>query len=530
MARTQESFDEFEEMREQVEDTTRELRETYLSALQLDSDTAHHSDREFFSSREILRALQRDEDGDAWLFTELYRGRLAYDHAAGRWYEWGRHHWKEDLTNRALAAVESLITTFARKADDQALLRVQAEQRGQKEEASRFKNREDALLKRIRALQTVKRKNNILKLAAADWGFVGRTSIALNGEEWDRDPWLLGCKNGVVNLRTGEHQPGRPEEYIKTAAPTEWHGIDTPAPRWHRFLDEVFDGDDELVAYVQRLAGYAITGLSVEHIYPILWGRGRNGKGTLLETLAYTLGKLAGPIEAEMLLDQGRNRTSGAPRSDIMSLRGKRVAWASETEEGRRLNAGKLKWLTGGDTLTGRAPYARRQVSFRPSHTVFLLTNSRPHAPECDYALWQRIHLIPFTVSFVGNPTEDSERRANPNLLDELKAEASGILAWLVRGCLAWQEQGLNPPSAVTAAVQAYREEEDLVGRFIAERCVVASDERVRAGDLYGAYKEWSDEGRLRPLSNPTFSKRILDRFQRDSSGRHRYYLGIRLS
>ena len=213
-----------------------------------------------------------------------------------------------------------------------------------------------------------------------------------------------------------------------------------------------------------------------------------------------------------------------------MALRGKRLVWSSEIEEGRRLNTGKLKWLTGGDTLTGRAPFGKRQVTFQPMHTLFLLTNHRPQAPANDYALWARLHLIPFTQAFVEHPVKgQNEFKADPNLLDKLKSEAPGILAWLVRGCLEWQRQGLNPPEAVKSATANYRKDEDLIGQFISEGCVAMPHARVKAGELLEAYVKWCDEGGLKPLSRNKFANQMLDRFDRDDSGRFRIYMGIGL-
>ena len=134
----------------------------------------------------------------------------------------------------------------------------------------------------------------------------------------------------MINLVDGTFRPGSPGDYIKIFAPHEWTGIATAAPRWESFLSEIFDGDTKLIKYLQRLCGYGCTGQSTEHKYPIAWGTGRNGKGTMFETLGYVLGDLAGPMESEMLLMQKFFRQAGSPSSDVMSLRGKRLVWASE--------------------------------------------------------------------------------------------------------------------------------------------------------------------------------------------------------
>lgn len=280
-------------------------------------------------------------------------------------------------------------------------------------------------------------------------------------------------------------------------------------------MKEIFNGNLKLVSYVRRLLGYTLVGEVTEHILPILWGSGRNGKGTMLEALAYVLGPLAGPVQGEMLLSQKWSRSSAAPSADIMALRGRRLAWASETEEGRRLNISRTKWLVGGDTLAGRPPFGRYVIEFRPSHTLFLLTNNKPRATADDYALWRRISLIPFTQSFVNEPVEKDEHNVDPNLLDKLKLESSGILAWLVQGCLAWQKRGLKPPKIVEDATKEYRKEEDILSLFLADCCREVRGLTVKGSKLYKAYKWWAESLGYKPWSNTAFGTRMTKRFKK---------------
>ncbi|HQN18497.1 MAG TPA: phage/plasmid primase, P4 family, partial [Syntrophobacteraceae bacterium] len=393
------------------------------------------------SDSDLWRAVNSGEDGDAFLFTQVHRDKLVFDHAAGTWYEWQGHYWAEDNVVEHMAAVDAVIDAYGEAAQREAWKRLAASKRNDRKAEEAAEQRENAYLRRVGELQRLHRKRNVLTLAAA-----GRRSLGITGDEWDQNPWLMACPNGTVDLQTGKIRPGRQDDFLKTVCPTAWRDLDAKAPAWIAFLTEIMDGDQELVGYLQRLLGYAITGLSTEHVFPILWGAGRNGKGTLLQALADVLGPLAGPCKSEMLLEQGRTRSSAAPDSDLMALRGKRVVWASETDEGRKLNAGRVKWLVGGDTLVGRAPFAKREITFKPTHTLLLLTNHKPKADPTDYALWQRVHLIPFALSFVDEPHQANERKRDPYLIERLRAESSGILAWLVRGCLAWQREGLRPP------------------------------------------------------------------------------------
>ncbi len=472
----------------------------------------------------ILDALNSNEDGDALLFQERQQGKFIYDHSLQTWFYFTGHSWNEDTTDKTTAVVQSIIDPYVGEAQIQAGAKLDAVKVGNSELTGQCGKLEGLLLKRIRALQTIKRKAAVLNLSAR----IGSKPLCVAGNEWDTDPWLVGCKNGVIDLKTGAHRPGRPEDYIKTTAPVDWSGLDAPCPQWEKFILEIFDDDGDLADYVQRLLGYGLTGLNVIHIYVIMWGLGRNGKGTLLETLKHVLGDLAYKAEAELLLDQKFGRQGGTPNTGTLQLRGKRIVWASETNEGRRLNTGKLKELVGGDTLNARPMYGKRHIEFSPTHLLLLLTNNKPQAPANDYALWQRISLIPFVLSFVANPTKPNERKADLNLIEKLKSERSGILAWLVRGCLKWQAEGLDAPEAVKIATNEYREDEDLISKFITECCVVGETYEVKAGVLYQAYKTWcTDQGHY-AINGTRFGLEIKKKYDSDKS-QYVYYIGLGL-
>ncbi len=460
---------------------------------------------------QILDACYRAEMGDAELLAALYADRVAYDHAEKAWHVWAGHCWQRDkcggvdnLPGRVIAAqylyaAAEVAKTAQGKADQE---------------------RVDELNKRAFALRNRNRRNNVIDMASTQPG------LALSGDEWDRDPWLLAVKNGVLDLRTGELRAGAPGDYLRIQAPTAWQGSDAPAPRWERFLQEVFDGDAELVAFMQRLLGYAMTGLATEHMLPILWGKGRNGKDTLLKALAYTLGPgFADAVPEEVFTDAGRSN-GGAAMPHVYKLRGLRLAWASETEEGARLKTGQVKLLTGGGILTARPLYGDL-VSWQATHTAFLITNHRPHAPADDYALWQRIALIHFALSFVDEPKEPTERKRAPNLDDVLQAEAPGILAWLVRGCLAWQREGLRPPASVKEATAAYRSDEDTLGLWLSECCLIGEGYSCKAMAAYQAYVQWCEALKVKPMTGTSFGRKMTERFPKEHKSTGWEYAGF---
>jgi len=198
--------------------------------------------------------------------------------------------------------------------------------------------------------------------------------LAITGEEMDNKPMLFPCANGVIDLETGKCKPGQPSDYLSMSSPVEWRGIDEPAPLWEKTLREIFNcdrtGDDQsVIEYLQRLFGYAMTGLVQEKVFPVLYGKtGWNGRSLIVETISYIMGDFAGSIPAEMLLSQRISKSASGPSPDIMSLKGLRMAFASEIDEGQRFSAAKIKWLTGKDELTGRNPHDKYPTRFYPTH------------------------------------------------------------------------------------------------------------------------------------------------------------------
>ncbi len=477
------------------------------------------------TSADILNALNSNEDGDVWLFTGLKKYEFCYDHRLGQWFKWGGHFWKEDVVGEVWSGVDCVIEKYSEEADRQEQARRSAIINMNKDDEKKAVDLKKELLKRISYLQTRYRKQNVLDQATK-----GKDYLGITGEEWDRHNMLLACPNGVIDLQTGKFGAGRPQEYIKTAIRTEWKGLGEKAPIWEKTLLDIFKEDKDMVAYIQRLLGYCITGETRDQILIILYGpNGRNGKTTIIETIRHILNPLAGPIQSEMLLNDGHPRSSSSPSPDIMDLRGKRLAWASESEEGRRLAVSRVKLLTGADTLKGRPPHGIKMIDFTPTHKLFLLTNRMPSLSGADYALGDRIHLITFDLSYVDNPQKPFERKRDPQLLEKLKSEASGILAWLVKGCLEWQRIGLNPPKKVLMASAEYQEEEDILGHFLNECVQPDPNGKVQARPFYLAYKSWCEVYGHTYTNEIEFGRKLKGKYVKKGGSKGTFYLGISL-
>lgn len=473
-----------------------------------------------FTSEEILDALGKNEDGDAAIYIKLNRGRFVYDAASGRWYKWNDHWWEQDFVNEALESLSQVAGIYGAESLRQGKLSLNA---ATEDESKIHRKIMKDLMIRAQTLRTISRKENVLKLARA-----GASSLAIRGDAWDREPWLFGVANGVIDLRTGKLRPGKPDDYIKVFSPVEYKGFNEKAPAWDHFLKGIFDGNGEIISFMGRLLGYCMTGHTTEHIAPILSGSGRNGKTTLIETVAGVFGKYAGQVESEMLLSHKFGKQSGGPSADIMALQGRRFVYCSETEEGRRFNVAKLKWLSGGDTLVGRVPHGKEMVTFKGTHKIFLSTNHRPHADAEDFAFWKRVVLIPFNIAFVKDPQKKHERQADTWLPEKLEKEGPGILAWLVRGCLEWQRDGLKIPQVVQMATDKYRDEENIIKQFAQERCILGPEKRTQAKTLFDAFRTWCDENG-HSINQKQFSREIRKRFAVDDTGRYTFYEGIGL-
>jgi putative DNA primase/helicase len=371
-------------------------------------------------------------------------------------------------------------------------------------------DRRKALAKHAAASESEARIRAMIELA--------KSEVPVTPDELDSDPWLLNVLNGTIDLRTGELREHRREDLITKLAPVEYDPNAT-APTWEAFLKRVLPGE-ELRAFVQRAAGYSATGDTSEQCIFIHHGPGANGKTTFQEAIAAALGDYAMRTPTETLLVK---RAGGVP-NDVARLKGARLVAASETEEGRRLAESLVKDLTGQDTISARFMWAE-WFDFKPTHALHLSTNHKPEIRGTDPAIWRRIRLIPWAVTI---PPNEQDKK----LTDKLRGELPGILAWVVRGCSEWLRQGLKAPEEVRQATKAYRAEMDVLAAFLADCCVRGDDEEAFAGELWGAWKRWSEETGEQTGSQKRFGGRLAERGflnHRDSKTGRKVWSGLSL-
>jgi putative DNA primase/helicase len=380
----------------------------------------------------------------------------------------------------------------------------------------RLKDRTGVLAGWAKASQSRSRLEAMVKLAESE------PAVTAAPEDFDAEPWRFNCANGTVDLRTGALGLHRREDRLTRLAPVPFEP-EAPCPTFTAFLGRIMEQKPELIQFMQRLVGYALTGSVREQMLFFLYGSGANGKSTLLNILLALLGEDYARQAAPDVLTVGRDRHP----TELADLAGVRLVASIEVAEGKQLAEALVKQLTGGDKIKAR--FMRQDFfEFAPTFKIFLAANHKPMIRGTDHAIWRRIKLIPFAVTI---PEEEQDKE----LLSKLRAELPGILAWAVRGCLAWQAEGLAVPEDVRQATAAYRDESDLLAGFLTECTRQGAKLNAQAGPLYKAYRAWAAGNGLAEremLSTVRFARQLVERgYAREvDKGSHRtHYKGLEL-
>jgi putative DNA primase/helicase len=437
-----------------------------------------------------VRPPEFSDEALALRFAERQADRLRYVAAWGKWFIWDDLRWRSDETLHAFDMVRRICREVAR-ACGKAKISI--------------------------SIASAKTAAAVERLSKSD------RRLAAVVEQWDANPWHLNTPAGVIDLRTGECRPARPDDYMTKLTGTA-SDPSCPIPTWLRFLDRTAGGDAELIAYLRRMCGYALTGSVSAHALFFLFGSGANGKSTFVNALTGCLGDYHKTSAIETFVASATERHP----TDLAGLRGARLVTAVEVEEGRRWAESKIKSLTGGDKIAAR--FMKQDFfEFIPTFKLIIAGNHRPGLRSVDEAIRRRFNLVPFVVTIP--PAERDE-----TLADQLKTEWPGILAWAIDGCLEWQERGLAPPAAVQAATAAYLEAEDALGAWIEESGDRDPGAWESSAALFRSWKSWADRAGEHPGSLKKFSQRLEDRSDsigmrkaRDGQGRRGFY-GLRVT
>jgi putative DNA primase/helicase len=427
---------------------------------------------------------QFSEEALALRFSRKYEDVLRYVDRLRRWLRWDGTRWVEDDTMKVFDLARGIC----------------------RDASAECSNTEKATAMRLASKAT---SAAVERLAEAD------RRHAATVPQFDANPWILNTPTGTVDLRTGEIREHRPADYI-TKITLAGPGGDCPL--WHQFLDRITNGDVDMKSFLQRMVGYALTGSIREHALFFLYGTGANGKSVFLSVISDLLGNYAktAPVSSFTASTNEQHPT------DIAGLRGARFVTANETEEGARWAESKIKSLTGGDKISAR--FMRRDFfEFTPEFKLVITGNHQPSLRSVDEAIRRRLHLVPFTVTI-----PEDERDAT--LKEKLREEFEGILAWAIQGCLDWQHQGLDPPSAVREATADYMAAEDAIGRWTEDRCVIEKQFWTSAGALFEDYQKWCEKTGELGGSQKRFTQKLEARgFRRQRTNRAKGFAGIGL-
>lgn len=449
------------------------------------------------SNDDLLGYFNENRVGDAKLYSRLHRGTVIYVKYWDRFLIWGGHHWIEDDFDMAAQRIEDVCELYLRLAESK---QAEAAEETDKNERAKIEGLASAVLRRVNQLRDTPGQDKLLQMTRRI-----RDPLVVLPNQIDQQHYVKACPNGVIDLRTGELRPGKPEEYILNAIVTEYDPEllrkDDPCPETNRFLLSSMDGDQELVDFIWRLLGYGLITERRDHIFTIMWGEhGRNGKDTLIKLVTHVLGQtLSGDAPVEMLLQTQQVRNSSAPSPDVLTLRGMCIAWINEAEEGQRFALANLKKLTGGGYITARGLHDKLQTTWLQTHLPIMTTNELPKAKADDAAFWSRALIIKWPLSFVERPEQPYERPADKDLTEKIGAEAKGVLARMVRGSMEYLRDGLKIPDKVRQWTREQRASWDDVGLFISEWCISESHQanpdnytlKVSATDLHEAFCIW---------------------------------------
>lgn len=428
----------------------------------------------------------------------------------GQWLFWTGTHWRRDETLDYLSRTRAYLRTRASELSDWAARKAESLERDdQNRDARRLESWARDQARTLRSSASVAAVSGLARANPAS---------ATTHEVFDADILLLGTPGGTVDLRTGELRAARREDTISRLTSCAPARPGTRPALSLDFLSEVFEDDQEIIAFLQRAAGYALTGATSEHKLLFLHGSGRNGKSVFLNTLMDIWGDYGRRVAATTFLN---SQTERHP-TDIAGLQGARLAIASELPRGKTWDEATIKDLTGGDRMTAR--FMRQDFfEFDPQLTLMIAGNTQPSFRGVDEAIRSRVVLVPFSVTI---PPERRDR----SLPDKLRAEAPAILRWCIDGALSWQERGLDVPPAIAAASEAYFDEEDTIGQFLQDETHADPHAFVAAQDLIITFNFWCDNQGLGHWTQRTLVKELRQRgFQDAKSNGRRGLRGLTL-
>jgi putative DNA primase/helicase len=433
--------------------------------------------------------------GNSQRFVEQFGSDIRYCHDWGHWFHWDGKRWAKDDTGGVIRlAKRTALGMYSEAMHEDDV------------------NRRKALVGHALSTEAYRRIKSMIELAQSE------PKVPVRPTELDLDPWLLNCENGTIDLRTGELRDHRREDHITKIVPIEYHA-DRTCPRWDQFLSEIMGNDEDLVGFLKRMIGYSLTGSTREQFFLILHGVGGNGKSTLIEILKIIIGEYSTTSSMDAFIEQ---KHGGGVPNDIARLRGARFVSAIETDAMKYLAEGKLKALTGQDMISARFLF-HEFFEFIPQFKLWLACNHKPIVKGTDHAMWRRIRLLPFNMTF--------DPSVEPDLKEKLESELEGIFAQAIAEAVLWVKEGVITPPGVVEATGEYRTEMDVIGGFLEARCDISPHESEKMAVIYGEYEYWCNSEKEKPVSKRAFGLAMRERGfnHRRGTGGVKFYCGLKL-
>jgi putative DNA primase/helicase len=413
--------------------------------------------------------VQFTDTTNAERLMKKYGSDIRYVAEWKKWLVWNGSYWKTDkgalIHEKGLQMIRSIYDEIFDTADY---------------------HEKDAIEKAAIQSESMRRREAFIKAASLI------VDLNIEVDDLDKDPFLLNVKNGTIDVTTGEFREHRKEDFITKIANVSYDP-DAICPLWEKFIREIMDYKGDLINFLQTASGWGITGDTSEQIMFILIGNGANGKSTCINAIMHLLGDYATSAPTETFM----RRLGDGISNDIARLRGMRFVTTTEAEQGRKLSESLIKQITGNDRMTARFLYGE-YFTFQPTFKIFMATNHKPTISGTDYGIWRRIRLIPFTTTI-------AEENRDIHLAEKLLEESPGILNWLIKGAMRWKQERLSLPLEIKNATDEYRNEMDIIGNFIKDRCEQSPGTQIRARELFKCYQDWCEDN-----NEHAFSERFI--------------------
>ena len=431
----------------------------------------------------VTTARPLTEFGNAERMLDLYARELMYVPELASWYCWTGIYWRKATGVEIEFRAKQTIMQLPKE----------AEANGNSAEFYAF----------CAISQAARMVRNMVSLAASD------PRVMVPAKELDRHAHLLGVRNGVVDLTTGFLLPASPEHRITKVCGCDYDPNAT-APLFEQTVSDCFFGDAELIDFFQRGIGYSAMGTPSQDMLFIPFGNGSNGKSTVLGTVRRAFGNYAKAADATTFISDGKAGNAGGPREDLLRLKGARYVYVSEPDENGELREGAVKSMTGGDAITARGLYSTETVEITPTWVVWMPTNHKPIIKGNDNGIWRRLTLLPFTRNF----DEDKSIQKDPKREEKLSRELTGVLTWIVKGAIRYQQAGLVPPRVVAAAREQYRAQMDLLAEWLEDCCELGNYQET-SDRLWHSWEQFAkNRGMIRFItSSVALGRRLENRF-----------------